>query len=178
MLGSGDTGHHLCHVCAEPVCPPVHPFGQILSTFRQLKMVNIWMCNLPPFFLPWICLVPLSWRQTQDKAKCPETKPWPSSYSSSPKKLEYSLWNEQRMCFWLEPLQLVGLQHEEGSENVSLDLILLHLAGPLKQLGQELQFRCLMCLFSMNRFPTWAVSPMADHSWRSLLGIVAVFPTG
>lgn len=51
-----------------------------------------------------------------------------------------------------------------------MDLILIHLAGPLKQLVQELQFRCLMCLFSMNRFPTWAMSPMADCSWRSLLG--------
>lgn len=32
-----------------------------------------------------------------------------------------------------------------------------------------------MCLFSMNRFPTWAVSPMADRSWRSQLGILAGF---
>lgn len=66
----------------------------------------------------------------------------------------------------------------KGLKNISLDLILLHLAGPLKQLGQELQFRCLMCLFSMSRFPTWAVSPMADRSWRSPLGILAGFPTG
>lgn len=51
----------------------------------------------------------------------------------------------------------------------------MYLLGPLKQLVQELQFRCLLCLFFMNWFPTWSVSPMADHSCRSPLGIL-VFP--
>lgn len=46
---------------------------------------------------------------------------------------------------------------------------------PLKQPVQELQFRCLMCLLSLNRFPTCSASPMADHSCRSPLGILAVF---
>lgn len=57
------------------------------------------------FFFPVLCLVPLSWKQTQDEAKHldlnPQTKPWPSSYSSSHRKLEYCPWNEQRICFWI-----------------------------------------------------------------------------
>lgn len=49
-LGSGDTGNRLCCVCAEPLHPPVQPFGQVLVTFRQLEMVHIGVCNLAPFF--------------------------------------------------------------------------------------------------------------------------------
>lgn len=103
---SGDIGHHPCCVCAKPLCAPVQPFGQILMASRHLEMVNIGVCNLAFFFFfPVLCLAPLSWKQTQDEAKHldlnPQTKPWPSSYSSSHRKLEYCPWNEQRICFWI-----------------------------------------------------------------------------
>lgn len=54
-------------------------------------MVKIGVGNLALVFLPLLCLVPLSWKQTEDKAKHlnPQTKPWPAPYPSSHRKLEY-----------------------------------------------------------------------------------------
>lgn len=52
--GSGDTGHPLCCVCAEPLCPPVQPFGQILMAFRQLEMVNTGGIDLYVLNVTWL----------------------------------------------------------------------------------------------------------------------------
>lgn len=48
---------------------------------------------------------------------------------------------------------------------------------PPKLPAQMLQFRCLIYLLFMSRFPTWSACPMADQHCRSPLGILVGFPT-